>query len=214
MSSVFDYHRTYSLASTLIAEWEGFRATPYEDSVGVETVGYGFTPHLPYWSAIKDAAPLSKQDADQFLALALEDTYLPALYEMTEQGVVDAPHKAAALASWTYNIGVPSARNSTLIERLNAGDEEEAEAELLRWTYAGGEVLEGLVARREAERRMMERDETGRASRAALSSTAQADAQKIPVAEVKRLPDGADEGTVRLDLPDHVSDPYTLPSSV
>jgi len=205
MPSVFEYHRTYSLATTLISEWEGFRPEPYRDSVGVETVGYGFTSSLPYWDAILGAVPLTREQADRFLILALEDEYLPALFEMTSPDAVDAPHKAAALASWMYNVGKGGAASSTLIQLLNKGREEEAEVELLKWVYAGGEVVSGLVSRREAERRMMERDEMGRA----IPTTFNADPESVPVAGIETLPEDTGVENLDLDLPDYLSGPLS-----
>ena len=40
---------------------------------------------------------------------------------------------------------------STLLKKLNAGDYDAIPDEIRRWNKAGGEVLEGLVRRREAE---------------------------------------------------------------
>ncbi|MCH5496505.1 glycoside hydrolase family protein, partial [Salmonella enterica subsp. diarizonae serovar 16:z10:e,n,x,z15] len=41
---------------------------------------------------------------------------------------------------------------STLLKKLNAGDQAGACNELKRWTYAGGKQWKGLVTRREIER--------------------------------------------------------------
>ena len=42
----------------------------------------------------------------------------------------------------------------TLRRKLNAADVQGAANEFLRWVYAGGRKLRGLVIRREAERKM------------------------------------------------------------
>lgn len=143
-------------AVDIIKKWEGFRAEPYDDSVGVETVGYGFTPHLQNWERIRSAVPLSEPEADEFLREVVSTEYLPPIREMSG---LTAPHKLAAYTSWAYNVGVPAARDSTLMAFLRSGKEEQAEQELLRWIYAGGKVLEGLVARRKAEKRLAEAGE-------------------------------------------------------
>lgn len=59
----------------------------------------------------------------------------------------------AALVSWTFNNGCDAAKTSTLVKRLNAGDQPEtvAAAELPKWVYAVGHELPGLVRRRKAE---------------------------------------------------------------
>lgn len=146
-------------AVDLLERWEGFRARPYKDSVGVHTVGFGFTAHLPktLWREISRAVPLSKTQARTFLRKALRDVYMPAVEGMTG---LSAPHKLGAYTSFTYNVGVGALRDSTLLKRLKEGEEDAAEEQLLRWVYAGGKVVEGLVARRKAEKRKAELDET------------------------------------------------------
>jgi len=143
-------------ATDLIVRWEGFRAEPYRDSVGVTTVGYGFTHHVSMWGAILDAVPLTVKQGRAFLKDIVRREYLPQVKQMT---FLKAPHKLAGYTSWAYNVGVPAARDSTLVELLQAGREEEAEEELMRWVHAGGRVLDGLVARRKAEKAKIELDE-------------------------------------------------------
>jgi GH24 family phage-related lysozyme (muramidase) len=58
-----------------------------------------------------------------------------------------------ALVSWAFNEGCGAAKTSTLISRLNAGESPStvASQESPKWVYAGGQVLPGLVNRRNAE---------------------------------------------------------------
>jgi GH24 family phage-related lysozyme (muramidase) len=58
----------------------------------------------------------------------------------------------SAMVSFAFNVGLNAYRGSTLLRKHNAGDFAGAAAEFPRWVYAGGEVLPGLVRRREAER--------------------------------------------------------------
>jgi lysozyme len=55
--------------------------------------------------------------------------------------------------SWAFNEGNGNVGSSTLIARLNAGEDPNtvAEEELPKWDIAGGQVLQGLVRRRAAE---------------------------------------------------------------
>jgi GH24 family phage-related lysozyme (muramidase) len=154
MPSLYESHKTYSHAISLLRRWEGFESEKYRDVAGVETVGYGFTESLPFWGLIEQSLPLSEMDGERFLLMALEEVYLPVVEEIGGD-VLHAPQEAAALASWVYNVGPGAARSSTLAERLAAGDEEGAEAALMEWVYADGRVIDGLVARREAERALM-----------------------------------------------------------
>lgn len=50
-------------------------------------------------------------------------------------------------------MGVGAVSDSSLVSRLNDGEDPDtvASEELPKWVYAGGEVLDGLVRRREAE---------------------------------------------------------------
>jgi len=65
-------------------------------------------------------------------------------------------HQFDALASFVFNIGQGDYAESTLRKKLHAGDFDGAAAEFARWKYGtvNGKkiVLDGLVARRAAER--------------------------------------------------------------
>lgn len=58
-----------------------------------------------------------------------------------------------ALVSWAFNVGNGNVKTSTLISRLNAGEDEATviREELPKWNKAGGNTLPGLVRRRAAE---------------------------------------------------------------
>jgi GH24 family phage-related lysozyme (muramidase) len=58
-----------------------------------------------------------------------------------------------ALVSWSFNMGCGAAETSTLIKRLNKGENVNTvlSEELPKWVHAGGKVLQGLVRRRNAE---------------------------------------------------------------
>jgi lysozyme len=62
----------------------------------------------------------------------------------------------AALTDFAYNLGVGALQRSTLLKKLNAGLYADAAAEFERWNQAGGQVLNGLVRRRKAERELFE----------------------------------------------------------
>ena len=126
----------------LIKEFEGRRLGAYQDSVGVWTIGYGHTKDV--W----EERLIIKSTADRLLAedLAEFEKYLDSLVKVElNQNQFDA------LISWTFNLGVGNLIESTLLKKLNAGDYDAIPDEIRRWNKAGGEVLEGLVRRREAE---------------------------------------------------------------
>lgn len=69
-------------------------------------------------------------------------------------------NELGALASLTINVGganmcgPPSGPSSTLVGKLNAGDNPGAANEFLRWNRANGKVMGGLTKRRACERRL------------------------------------------------------------
>lgn len=131
--------------AALVKPWEGVSLTPYTDIVGVRTVCYGQTGPLASKS-------YTQAECDAMLASELGQ-YLSEL-----DACIDADlrrHEWAALLSWAYNVGTPSACRSTLVRKVNAGaGPAEFCPELLRWNRAGGKVVRGLTNRRKAEFRM------------------------------------------------------------
>jgi lysozyme len=56
-----------------------------------------------------------------------------------------------ALVAWTYNLGPTNLKSSTMLKVLNDNNYDEVPAQMRRWNKSNGEVLTGLVRRREAE---------------------------------------------------------------
>ena len=48
-------------------------------------------------------------------------------------------------------MGPKNLKSSTMLKELNAGNYTKVPSEMRRWNKAGGETLEGLIRRREAE---------------------------------------------------------------
>lgn len=129
----------------LIKEFEGCRLEAYQDAVGVWTIGYGHT------HAVKAGDIITGEQADSFLR---EDAQVA---EITVDGAVKVPlnqNQFDALVSFTFNLGVKNFVGSTLLEKLNEGDNQGAADEFLKWHNAGGKMLPGLLRRRAAEREL------------------------------------------------------------
>lgn len=130
----------------LIKQFEGCKLTAYRDSVGVWTIGYGWTQPVD-GKPIRAGMTIKQETAERLLKTGLvsyeNDVSRPVKVNLT-QGQFDA------LVSFTYNLGVRSLSTSTLLRKLNAGDYAGAADEFLRWNKAGGKVLNGLTRRREA----------------------------------------------------------------
>ena len=132
----------------LIKQFEGCKLTAYQDSVGVWTIGYGWTKPVD-GKPIRAGMTIKQETAERLLKTGLvsyeNDVSRLVKVDLT-QGQFDA------LVSFTYNLGARSLSTSTLLRKLNAGDYAGAADEFLRWNKAGGKVLNGLTRRREAER--------------------------------------------------------------
>ena len=132
----------------LIKQFEGCKLTAYRDSVGVWTIGYGWTQPVD-GKPIRAGMTIKQETAERLLKTGLvsyeSDVSRLVKVDLT-QGQFDA------LVSFTYNLGARSLSTSTLLRKLNASDYAGAADEFLRWNKAGGKVLNGLARRREAER--------------------------------------------------------------
>lgn len=129
-----------------IATWEGFRDEAYIPVPGDKpTIGFGTTT---------DVKPGDRITVDRALIRLLNDA------NKFEQAVKRCapvpmfPHEFSAYVSLAYNIGETAFCNSTLAKKLNALDYDGACDQILRWNKFNGEVLQGLVNRREHEHKM------------------------------------------------------------
>lgn len=139
--------RTSEKGVALIKSFEGLNLTAYKDSVGVWTIGYG-------WTQPVDGKPITKgmvikpETAERLLKTGLvsyENDVSKLVKVKLTQGQFDA------LVSFAYNLGTRALSTSTLLKKLNAGDYDGAADEFPRWNKAGGKELAGLTRRREAE---------------------------------------------------------------
>ena len=131
----------------LVAHFEGKVPQTYVDPVGVPTFCYGHTGddvHPGRKAADGECEALLYGDLAQAYAAVLRCVHKPL-----------TTHQAAALTSFTYNVGEGNFCRSTMARQINAGEPPEVWcAQLTRWVYAGGKQLPGLVKRRAAEKRM------------------------------------------------------------
>lgn len=149
--------RNYSLSQAgyeELCDYEGFSPTPYLDSVGVKTVGFGATasdiPDLHLWSWDKE---ISLEDALKMLKKH-QQKYADAVNKKLTVDIEQ--HQFDALVTITYNIGTGGMEGSTFIKRVNAGMSPKSVAEaMMMWnkgTIRGKRaVINGLTNRRKAE---------------------------------------------------------------
>jgi len=130
---------------SLIKSFEGCELTAYRCSANVPTIGFGHT------AGVSDGDTCTQEEAETMLAedlVEFEDYVKKYVETNLQQNEFDA------LVAWTYNLGPNNLSESTLLKELNAGNLEEVPRQMKRWNRAGGEVLDGLIRRREAESRL------------------------------------------------------------
>jgi len=127
---------------SLIKKFEGCRLEAYQDSVGIWTIGYGTI------KGVREGDKINQDEAEHLLQEELPE------YEDYINKMVKVPLKQCqfdALVAWVFNLGSGNLQESTMLKVLNEGKYDEVPAQMRRWNKAGGEVLNGLVRRREAE---------------------------------------------------------------
>lgn len=125
-----------------VAEFEGLRTKAYKCPGGVWTIGYGHT------AGVRPGQRCTRLQAEAWLRedLAAAARGVEALGLDLTQG------QAEALVDFVFNLGIGALKRSTLLKFIRKGYvTEDIQAEFRRWVYAGGEVQNGLVKRREWE---------------------------------------------------------------
>ena len=135
-----------------VKESEGFSSTPYLDTIAkppVWTQGFGDTKGVG-----PNSRPVTRAQAEKRLIQRFEDDFAWALepfvgLEGFNQNMYDA------LASFIWNVGPGGvAADTTIGKRLRARDWPGAADAMLAWNKAGGVVVQGLVNRRQRERKL------------------------------------------------------------
>lgn len=129
----------------LIKKWEGCKLTAYLCPAKVWTIGYGSTgPHVKPGMKIteKQAEDLLQDDLDRFEAAVAKGA------PNASQNEFDA------MVSLAFNIGTGAFGKSTLLRRFQAGNKSGAADAFLMWVNAGGKKMQGLINRRNEERKL------------------------------------------------------------
>ena len=138
-----------SIAEPLIKRFEGWRSKPYLCSANVPTIGWGSTMYENGDKVTLDDPEITKERGQELFELDAE-RFLLQVYKACPV-LTKHDNKAAAILSWTYNLGPARLRSSTMRTRINQERWVEAAQELKRWNLAAGKVTRGLILRREAE---------------------------------------------------------------
>jgi len=129
----------------LIKYFEQFYPVRYRCPAGLWTIGFGHVilpgevfdePINPYFGfdLLRKDLVLAERSVLRLIRVPLQD------------GQFDA------LVSFTFNVGGSALQRSTLRHLVNREDEVEVVAsEFMKWVWAGGRKLKGLIRRRRAE---------------------------------------------------------------
>ncbi|RZV01059.1 UNVERIFIED_ORG: GH24 family phage-related lysozyme (muramidase) [Serratia quinivorans] len=134
----------------LIKRFEGLELKAYQDSVGVWTIGYGWTQPVD-GKKIGPGMVIDQATSERLLKCGVVQ-YEQGVNQLVKVNITQGQFDA--LVSFAYNLGLRSLSTSTLQQKLNAGDKQGAANEFGKWVNAGGVKLKGLVTRRAAEREL------------------------------------------------------------
>ena len=121
------------------------RCTTYLCSAKVLTIGYGSTG-----SGVAPGVIWTREQADKRFHRDLEK-FAQGVFELSPTLQFESDGKQAAIISFAYNCGLGAYQRSSLRRAVNRQDWPEAQRQLMKWTVAGGKVVQGLVNRRRAE---------------------------------------------------------------
>lgn len=139
----------------LIKHFEGYREKPYKCSAGYYTVGVG---HLISRNAKLPSSwnrTFSSGEIDDLLRADLQRFELGVLRLLRPmqptQSVFDS------VVSFSFNLGLGTFQRSTVRSAFIRGDKKRAAEVLLKYCWAGGRKLNGLIRRRVAEHALLMR---------------------------------------------------------
>lgn len=131
----------------LIKRFEGFSPTIYLCPAGYPTIGYGHVVLAHQQEQF--AAGIIQAEATELLR---KDVGIAELAVLRLISVPLTDGQFDALVSFTFNLGAGALQRSTLRRKANRGEHDSVPAELMKWVWAAGKRLPGLVRRRSAER--------------------------------------------------------------
>lgn len=130
----------------LIKQFEGFSSMVYLDSTGLKTIGYGHLIKSHETEYFKNF--ITKIQAEELLKIDI----ITAEKAVTRLITVSLNNNQFdALVSFTFNLGAGALQRSTLRTKVNREEHVQVPAEFLRWIYADGRKIHGLIRRRQAE---------------------------------------------------------------
>ena len=137
----------------LIKRFEGCKLRAYKCPAGLWTISWGLT-FYPDGTKVKEGDVITQQQAENYFN-AIVDDFAKKVDALIKSNVSE--NNFSALVSFTFNVGIGNFQRSTLLRKVNANPKDATiPAEFKKWVRANGEVLKGLVRRREAEAKLYE----------------------------------------------------------
>ncbi|QEK39531.1 lysozyme [Candidatus Sneabacter namystus] len=127
----------------LIKIFESLSLKPYKCSGGYYTIGYGHKMLRPdQYTSIDDkmAETLLIKDISKAEASVIRNIKVDLSQEQLD-----------ALVSFTFNVGGAALQRSQLKQKINSDNKDNVKEEFLKWTFARGKRITGLIRRREIE---------------------------------------------------------------
>lgn len=138
----------FELCAPIIKHFEGLYLKAYKCPAGYWTQGWG---HLLSRDKTLDGSQFPPIDLKQ-AEIWLENDARNAKRAVNRlcPGVTK-DSQVAALTDFVFNLGAGYLEVSTLRRRINRGEEPRDPDEFMKWVYAGGVKLPGLIKRRQAD---------------------------------------------------------------
>lgn len=146
-----------SKRDALIKDFEKFRASPYLDSEGIPTIGYGTTSYPDGRKVTLNDPAITEEQGNSFFEHHI-DSFTEELNKSEAFRQLN-PSQQAALTSFAYNTG-PNVFTSpngyeTLQGAVESGDTEQIADAMRLYVNPGSASEAGLKRRREAEIKLM-----------------------------------------------------------
>jgi len=137
----------------LIKQFEGCKLKAYKCPAGLWTISWGLT-FYPDGTKVKEGDVITQQQAEDYFNAVVDD-FAKQVDVLVKSNVT--ANNFSAIVSFTYNVGIGNLKKSTLLKKVNANPKDATiPAEFRKWIRANGEVLKGLVRRRDAEAKLYE----------------------------------------------------------
>ncbi|EON77999.1 Gifsy-2 prophage lysozyme [Lunatimonas lonarensis] len=136
---------------SLMHEFEGLRLEAYLCPARIPTIGWGNTRY-ENGQPVKMGDVITRERADELFKNIVTD-FSKGVQRLVSANLND--NQFSALVCFAYNLGLGNLQRSTLLKKVNANPADPTiKDEFMKWTKAGGKVLQGLVRRREAESKL------------------------------------------------------------